>query len=586
VEVLRGNLGTNAADLVSSNGWVAVPVLGAGRETLMLATRVALPRVSALSLVFIRKPDGSSNTARLPVSELRVTRGETAERHGLALRATSLVDAAPRADVAKALDRKTETSWVVRLRKDEGVTGIIELPEIAQGNDNVLLSLELDLAPEAALPPWRLRLQATDLSPDLLVTPAIADILHKPVAERSAEDKAELDDFRLAHDPQHFAAKQRIAELKKQIEETDLSIPITLVMEERAEPRPTFVLVRGAYDKPGERVSAATPARLNPFPRGQPTNRLGLARWLVDPANPLTARVTVNRLWQSVFGAGLVRTAEDFGTRGELPSHPELLDWLAIEFIRSGWDIKHMMKLLVTSATYRQDSHTTPELRALDPDNRLLARGPRYRLSAEAIRDQALAVSGLLVEKLGGPSVKPYHPSGLYEQVVSGTGPSTYVQGHGTDLYRRTLYTYWKRSVPNPAMLIFDVPFRETCTVRRARTTTPLQALNLENDPTYVEAARFLAQRMMREGGSAPESRIWLGFRLATCRPPRPAELSVLTAGLRRMEASFHSDPSGAQSLLAVGETKPDPSLDPVELAAYSTVASTLLNLDETITNE
>ena len=280
--------------------------------------------------------------------------------------------------------------------------------------------------------------------------------------------------------------------------------------------------MRGAYDKKGDPVTAATPSRLPAFPLGQPTNRLGLARWLVDPHNPLTARVTVNRLWQSVFGVGLVRTAEDFGSRGELPSHPELLDWLAFEFIRTGWDVKRMMKLLVTSATYRQDSRVTPELRALDPENRLLARGPRYRLPAEMIRDQALAVSGLLVEKLGGPSVKPYHPPGLYEQVVAGTGPSTYVQGKGDELYRRSLYTYWKRSVPNPAMLVFDAPFRETCTVRRARTTTPLQALNLLNDPTYVEAARFLAQRMMREGGAMPKSRIRHGFRLVTGREPRP----------------------------------------------------------------
>jgi hypothetical protein len=336
----------------------------------------------------------------------------------------------------------------------------------------------------------------------------------------------------------------------------------------------------------GERVTAATPSHLPAFPSGLPKNRLGLARWLVNPDNPLTARVAVNRLWQSVFGVGLVRTAEDFGSRGEWPSHPELLDWLAVEFIRSGWDVKQMIKLLVTSATYCQDSRCKPELRALDPDNRLLARGPRYRLSAEMIRDQALAVSGLLVEKLGGPSVKPYHPAGLYEQVVSGTGPSTYVQDHDEALYRRSLYTYWKRSVPNPAMLVFDVPFRETCTVRRARTTTPLQALNLFNDPTYVEASRLLAQRMLREGGATPESRLRHGFRLVLGREPRLAELQVLANGLDRMETSFRADRSGAESLLAVGEMKADPALDTIELAAYSTVAGTLLNLDETVTKE
>jgi hypothetical protein len=263
-----------------------------------------------------------------------------------------------------------------------------------------------------------------------------------------------------------------------------------------------------------------------------------------------------------------------------------LLDWLALEFVHSGWDIKRMMRLLVTSATYRQDSRLTPELRAKDPENRLLARAPRYRLSAEMIRDQALAISGLLIEKIGGPSVKPYHPSGLYEQVVSGSGPSTYVQGKGEDLYRRSLYSYWKRSVPNPAMLIFDAPFRETCTVRRARTTTPLQALNLLNDPTYVEASRFLAQRMLKEGGTQPESRLRYGFRLVTSRQPSAEELKILANSLSRMETTFRADRNSAEDLVAVGETKRDPALDGVELAAYTTVASTLLNLDETITKE
>jgi hypothetical protein len=449
-----------------------------------------------------------------------------------------------------------------------------------------MVKLDLELAPDETFPAWQVRLKATDVAADLLVPPDVLAVVRKPATQRTAEEKKRVDDFRLVHHPGHFALTQRIADLKKQSDEADLSIPTTLVMEEMAEPRPTFVLVRGAYDKKSERVTAATPSHLPAFPSGLPKNRLGLARWLVDPDNPLTARVAVNRLWQSVFGVGLVRTAEDFGSRGEWPSHPELLDWLAIEFVRSGWDVKQTMKLLVTSATYRQDSRGKPELRLLDPDNRLLARGPRYRLSAEMIRDQALAVSGLLVEKLGGPSVKPYHPAGLYEQVVSGTGPSTYVQDHGEALYRRSLYTYWKRSVPNPAMLVFDVPFRETCTLRRARTTTPLQSLNLLNDPTYVEASRLLAQRMLREGGATPESRLRHGFRLAVGREPHLAELQVLTNGLDRMETSFRADRSGAENLLAVGETKADPALDPIELAAYSTVAGTLLNLDETVTKE
>jgi len=319
-----------------------------------------------------------------------------------------------------------------------------------------------------------------------------------------------------------------------------------------------------------------------------PLNRLGLAQWLVDPANPLPARVTVNRYWQMLFGTGLVRTAEDFGSQGEPPSHPELIDWLAAEFIASGWDTKALLRVLVTSATYRQSSKFTPAAHERDPDNRLLARGPRFRLQGEFVRDQALAASGLLVRKLGGPSVKPYHPPGLYEQVVSqrDNPASTYTQDKGEALHRRSLYTYWKRSVPNPAMLLFDAPFRETCTLRRPRTNTPLQALNLLNDPTYVEASRFLAQRMLLEGGESAESRLGYGFRLVTARLPRPAEMTILKASLGRTLREFQADPAGAAAFLKVGEATADAKLDVAELASYTTLASTLLNLDEAVTKE
>ena len=265
----------------------------------------------------------------------------------------------------------------------------------------------------------------------------------------------------------------RLAKLKKERTELEARIPTMMVMAELPKPRETFVLVRGQYDRKGDKVMAATPASLPPLPPEFPRNRLGLARWLVDPRNPLTARVTVNRYWQSYFGIGLVRTAEDFGSQGEAPSHPELLDWLATEFLRTGWDVKAMQRLIVTSATYRQSSRATPDRRERDPENRLLGRGPRVRLPAEMIRDQALAVSGLLAERLGGPPVKPYHPSGLYEQIVY-QGGKAYELSKGADLYRRSLYTYWKRSLPHPAMRNFDAPFRETCVVRRARTSTPL----------------------------------------------------------------------------------------------------------------
>jgi hypothetical protein len=383
------------------------------------------------------------------------------------------------------------------------------------------------------------------------------------------------------------AAKDRLPALKKSLAEVEKTVPVSLVMDD-ATPRETFILLRGEFDQIGEKVTAATPAVMPPMRADLPRNRLGLAQWLVDPANPLPARVTVNRYWQMLFGTGLVSTAEDFGSQGEPPSHPELIDWLAAEFISSGWDTKAMLRLLVTSATYRQSSKLTPAARERDPDNRLLARGPRFRLHGEFVRDQALAASGLLVRKIGGPSVKPYHPPGLYEQVVNtrDNPKSTYTQDKGEALHRRSIYTYWKRSVPNPAMLLFDAPFRESCVLRRPRTNTPLQALNLLNDPTYVEASRRLAQRMMLEGGASVESRLGHGFRLVTARLPRPAEMKILKASLERTLGDFQADLAGAGAFLKVGEAATDGSLNVAELAAYATVASTMLNLDEAVTKE
>lgn len=411
--------------------------------------------------------------------------------------------------------------------------------------------------------------------------------LSLPTPEVAAQIATLKTEIETAKQDQAPAAKERLAKLTKSLADLENGVPVTPVMDE-AKPRDTFILLRGVYDQPGEKVTAATPAALPPMADTVPRNRLGLAHWLVDPANPLPARVTVNRFWQMLFGTGLVRTAEDFGSQGEPPSHPELIDWLASEFISSGWDVKAMLRLLVTSQTYRQSSKLTPAAHERDPDNRLLARGPRFRLQGEFVRDQALAASGLLVPKIGGPSVKPYHPPGLYEQVVNqkDNPQATYTQDKGEALHRRSLYTYWKRSVPNPAMLLFDAPFRETCTLRRPRTNTPLQALNLLNDPTYVEAARLVAQRMMLEGGATIESRLTHGFRLITARIPRAAEMTILKASLERSLREFQADPAGAGSLLKVGEAATATTLEIAELASYTTLASTLLNLDETVTRE
>ncbi|MFM8394383.1 MAG: DUF1553 domain-containing protein, partial [Acidobacteriota bacterium] len=360
-------------------------------------------------------------------------------------------------------------------------------------------------------------------------------------------------------------------------------------MQEQARPRPTTILRRGAYDMPGEPVFRGLPSLLaGGATTTIPANRLELARWLVGSANPLTARVTVNRFWQTFFGAGLVRTVEDFGLQGELPSHPELLDWLALEF-REGsgagapsgrWSMKSLLRKIVTSATYRQSSQRT----ALpsDPENRLLARGPRLRLPAEMIRDQALAVSGLLVERLGGPSVKPYQPPDLLKDMVF-SNMTNYGQEKGEGLWRRSLYTYWKRTVLNPTMLVFDASAREQCAVRETRTNTPLQALNLMNDVTYLEAARFLAERILTRQAS-PRERLTLAFRTVTSRLPADDELRQLEASLSSRLAHFASRPEEAEGLLRIGEKRNRPDLDQRELAAYTLVASLILNLDESIT--
>jgi hypothetical protein len=361
-------------------------------------------------------------------------------------------------------------------------------------------------------------------------------------------------------------------------------IPTTMVMEELPVRRETRVLIRGQYDQPGPRVEPGVPACLGAAPGFEHPHpdRLGFARWLAHPANPLTARVAVNRDWQMLFGTGLVKTIDDFGAQGEPPSHPELLDWLATEFVRTGWDAKRLLRLIVTSATYRQASRVTPEALRRDPENRLLARGPRLRLSAEMIRDQALWLAGLLVERTGGPSVKPYQPPGLWNELAD----AEYVQDHGPSLYRRSLYTYWKRTVPPPAMAAFDAPGREACTVRQSRTNTPLQALDVLNDVTFVEAARAFAERVLRASGPAPESRLAAAFQAATGRAPRREELAILKASLDDQLARYRRDPMAAAALIHFGESVPDQELDIWEVAAYTAAMQLILNLDETITKE
>jgi hypothetical protein len=433
------------------------------------------------------------------------------------------------------------------------------------------------------------RVHRAALKPDEVSVLAVAEPV-STLAKKPGPRRAQAESLKLAW---YFLERAAPTEMQKawmernrlRLEREALleALPTVMVMEERPGLRDTFLLVRGAYDRQGEKVSPGVPSALPPLAGGAANNRLGFARWLVDPGNPLTARVVVNRFWAMYFGSGLVRTLEDFGSQGDWPSHPELLDWLATEFIRTGWDVKALQKTLVMSATYRQSTNTTPALMERDPENRLLARGPRFRLPAETVRDQALAISGLLVEQIGGPSVKPYQPPGLWKEL---SGGQDYRQDHGPSLYRRSLYTFWKRTTPPPGMSLFDAPSRESCVVRTPRTNTPLQALALMNDVTYVESARALGQRMMQEGGAKAADRIAFGFLLATARMPRPEELRVLLDGFQHRLDRFQSDRKAAVQLLSHGEFKHNQALDAAELAAYAATASLILNLDETLTKE
>jgi hypothetical protein len=365
------------------------------------------------------------------------------------------------------------------------------------------------------------------------------------------------------------------------------SLPTAMVMVELPTPRPAYVLNRGQYDAHGDPVESGVPeALIASWPANAPRNRFGLAQWLTQPQHPLTARVVVNRFWAQLFGTGLVKTLEDFGSQSEWPSHPELLDWLAREFVDTGWNVKALLKSMVLSATYRQSSAVPPALAARDPENRLLARGPRFRLPAEVLRDQALAIAGLLTPRIGGPSVFPDQPEKLYEGIVVGAEyPGTkWTLSTGDNLHRRSLYTFWKRTMPHPAMISFDAPDREFCTVRRSRTNTPLQALILWNEPGNLEAARHLGARMLREGGATDSARVAFAFRRATGRQPSADETRVLVAALARFRDDFATHPDDASKLLRAGDTPVDAAFPETELAAAASVASMILSLDETLT--
>ena len=413
----------------------------------------------------------------------------------------------------------------------------------------------------------------------------LADILATAASKRSDLQQAQLmEAYFQRYDRRAIRLLQRRRELRRRIAGLENEFPRTLVMQDRDQWRDAYVLVRGQYDKKGKPVLPDVPAVLPPIADKSDRTRLALARWLVDARHPLTARVTVNRIWQQHFGVGLVRSAEDFGSQGEWPSHPDLLDYLAIRLIETEWDIKALHRLIVTSATFRQSSWMSKTTFARDPENRLLSRGPRFRLDAEVIRDVALSVSGLMAGQIGGPSVKPYQPSGLWEAVAyPSSTTANFKQDEGSKLYRRSMYTFWKRTSPPPSMQILDAPSREVCKVRRPRTNTPATALLMMNDVQFVEAARKFAERILTEGGDSTPGRIEFAYQVALARLPNRSESVVVEKMVRDCQAVYESDEGLAPQLLSHGDSSVSAQFKPSELATWTMVASTLLNLDETI---
>ncbi len=418
--------------------------------------------------------------------------------------------------------------------------------------------------------------------------------LNEPSESRTSEQSSKLQQYyrrQVAAAAKLVELLQRIDQLKQEIKTLEGEIPTTLVMKERSDQRPAFLLVRGQYDSPDKELGPlprAVPEFLPQLPEGASDNRLGLAQWMIDEQNPLMARVTVNRFWQQCFGIGLVDTADDFGSQGSWPSHPELLDWLAVDFRENGWNVKRLMKQLVMTAAYQQSSKSNEKLQAIDPQNRLLARGPRFRLDAEVIRDQALAVSGLLVEKLGGPGVRPPQPDGLWKAVAySSSNTNRFKPDTGSDkIHRRSLYTFWKRTAPPPQFSTLDAPSRESCVVRRERTNTPLAALLLLNDVQFVEAARALAQRSIQESAGSPDAIARRMMALAVLREPSDAEVTRLVDMFETSRQRYEDDPEGTEKLLAFGQAPRDAELDPVGVAAWTLVANAVLNLDELLNKE
>jgi hypothetical protein len=497
-------------------------------------------------------------------------------------------------NVKAALDDKAETGWAVdgqdeKLRTNRQAIFVAQNPISFEGGTRLKVTLKFQSGTnQQVLGRFRLAVTGTSGLGEFANLPQGAQsTLFAEASQATPAQKTELKEYyRENFYPELQTVNTKLADTRKAAKDLNGKIPTIRVMEEMPEPRVTQIRVRGDYRNKGDKVVAGVPHILPPLPPGEKTNRLSLAKWLTDSKHPLLSRVTVNRYWALYFGTGLVKTGNEFGTQGELPSHPELLDWLARDFIDSGWNIKAMQKKIVMSATYRQASKPTPELLARDPGNRLLARGPRLRLTAELIRDCALDYAGLLDRKRapGGPSVKPYQPAGLWEEKMF--GGNKYEESTGADLYRRSLYTLWKRTVLNPTLMTFDAPDRALCTEQRSMTCTPLQAFVTLNEKSYVEAARVFAQRVLQEGGESLNQRINFAYKTVLARPPSPKERKILTGVHTDMVTTYQNNLKAAVDLITTGTAKRVDNLNELELVAWTAAANVLLNLDETITKE
>ena len=591
-------LGAEAGGIIFSSG----PLPETDSYTISLPTR--LPSVTALRLELLpdeRLPSrgpGRHANGNPVLSELRVRVIDKDIKTNGAQRDVSLRSAFADFsqkdwDVAKAIDGKPSTGWAIFPEVGKEHFAIFSFKEplkLSAGGGTLVVHMDQKF--DGGLI-GKFRLSVTGATAPIPVPAQIMEFLKVAEATRNDAQKKRLQEFYNEAGNAVSRAKATHEALKNERANIKKSSVSTMVMRELPKPREAHILVRGQYDQPGEKVERGLPAALPALPAGAPMNRLGFAQWLVSGEHPLTARVWVNRAWEKFFGLGLVKSSENLGSQSDWPSHPELLDWLATEFVSpslaihgkpaQAWDMKALQKLIVTSATYRQSARVTPAQLEKDPDNRLLARGPRFRLGAEILRDSALAVSGLLVEKVGGPSVRPYMPKGVWDETSVYGDLRNYENAHDDGLYRRTLYTVWKRTAAPPTALLFDAPSREICAVKRSRTNTPLQALALLNEITYVEAARNLATRMISEGGKTPAERLQWAFRRVTARSPSANELQILGKGLEAQLARYRQDPAAATKLITFGESKPPAVIPAADLAAYTVSANVLMNLDEFI---